>query len=138
MNEYDDRIRRALDAQARRVQTDPDPADLTDRISRRERRRTRTLSAALVLALFAGPTLGFVAGRGDGDGGKRVDTADDGSSGGGGDGVTLASPGALPTLRSAGGGGFGDTRTLARRRRSRSNRCPMARTSRSLSGSPAG
>ena len=114
VTEYDDRIRRALDAQARRVQAEPDPTDLTDRISRRERRRTRTLSAALVLTLFAGPTLGFVAARGDGGRSDDIDTADD-SGGGGGDGVTLVSPGALPTLRpEAASSGFGDSMGFGR------------------------
>jgi hypothetical protein len=102
VSQYDDRIREALDARARRVQVEPEPADLTDRISRRERRRTRALSAALVLALFAGPTLGFIAARGE-TGGDRDMAADDE----GRDGVTLGAGGALPTLRPNSGGFLG-------------------------------
>ena len=101
MREFDDRIRRALDAQASRVTAEPEPAELTDRIARRERRRTRTLSAALVLALFAGPTLGFVAGRGDGG----TDTASSEQSD---DDIVVDEAGDRPTIVAGGSGGFGN------------------------------
>ena len=67
MSDYEDRIRRALDVRAARIDAQPEPEELTDRIAGRERRRTRALSAALVIVLFAGPTLGFVLGRGGGN-----------------------------------------------------------------------
>src|SRR5262245_60824419 len=72
MNDYEDRIKRALEARASTIDPHPEPVELTARIARRERRRTRALSAALVIALFAGPVLGFVVGRGHGDDGHSV------------------------------------------------------------------
>jgi hypothetical protein len=94
MSDYEDRIRRALDVQAARIDAQPEPEELTDRIAGRERRRTRALSAALVITLFAGPTLGFVLGRGGADNEVRA-------AGNGGDGVTVGHPGALPKLDSS-------------------------------------
>ena len=83
-SEYEHRIRRALAGRAARIDARPDPVELTDRIAGRDRRRTRALSAALVLALFAGPTLGFVAGRNRGDDSTTTSAER-------GDGVTVAS-----------------------------------------------
>jgi hypothetical protein len=116
MNDYDDRIRRALDAQARRVSAEPEPVELTDRIARRDRRRTRALTGALVLALFAGPTLGFVAGRSDGGDRQTADDASDGVSvDEGGDRPTLPAQtfGArAPSLSAAGGAPLPETTVL--------------------------
>ena len=95
MSDYEDRIRRALDVHATRIDAQPEPEDLTDRIAGRERRRTRALSAALVIVLFAGPTLGFVLGRGGGNDDQLRATAKSG------DGVTVGHPGALPKLCSS-------------------------------------
>lgn len=93
MSELDDRIRRSLTRQAGSLREQPDLDGLTDRITRRDRRRVRVLSIALVLALLAGPALWFVTGRGDGQ------THTDVASGAGGDRVTVddaSSP--LPTV----------------------------------------
>ncbi len=92
MSDYEDRIRRALTVRAARIDAQPEPDDLTERIAGRERRRTRALSAALVIVLFAGPTLGFVLGRGGGDDELRATAPK------GGDGVTVGHPGALPKI----------------------------------------
>jgi hypothetical protein len=100
MNEYEDRIRRALALRASDVSVEPEPEELADRVARRERRRVRALSVGLVLALFAGPTLGFVVGRGNGGATDRVAARDRS-----GDGVVVESHGALPKL-SAGSSGF--------------------------------
>jgi hypothetical protein len=97
--EYEDRIRAALDARARRVAVDPDPTDLADRVSRRERKRSGALAVALVLALFAGPTLGFVVGRGE-DEPRGTAAERDGD-----DSVTIDESDDLPTLRSEDAGG---------------------------------
>jgi hypothetical protein len=64
MSEFDDQIRETLRAHAERVHDTPAPAELTDGVLRRERRHRRALTGALVVSLFAGPVLGFVAGRG--------------------------------------------------------------------------
>ena len=93
MSDYEERIRRALDVRAARIDAQPEPEELTDRIAGRERRRTRALSAALVIVLFAGPTLGFVLGRGGGNDDTLRATAPKGN-----DGVTVGHPGALPKL----------------------------------------
>jgi hypothetical protein len=99
VSELDDRIRQALARQASLLRERPDLDALNYRIARRDRRRTRGISAALVLALLAGPTLGFLAGRAGGPG--RPDVA----SGSGGDGVTVEdAPGPLPTLAPRGSG----------------------------------
>ena len=99
MSELDDRIRQALARQASSLRQQPDLDALNYRIARRDRRRTRGISAALVLALLAGPTLGFVAGRAGGPG--RPDVA----SGSGDDGVTVEeTPASLPTLAPGGSG----------------------------------
>lgn len=106
MSELDDRIRRALARQAGSLREQPDLDGLTDRITRRDRRRIRGLSIALVLALLAGPALWFVTGRGDGDAPTDV------ASGPGGDRVTVddaSSP--LPTMVL---GGSGSSSALAR------------------------
>jgi hypothetical protein len=96
MSDYEDRIRRALDVRVARIDAQPEPEELTDRIAGRERRRTRALSAALVIVLFAGPTLGFVLGRGGGSDELRASAPRDG------DGVTVGHPGALPKIASSG------------------------------------
>lgn len=97
MSELDDRIRRSLHRQSERVSIEPEPEDLTDRFARRERTRTRALTAALLLALLAGPTLGFIAGRGGGDttrdGVARPRTGDDDR-----DKVVIAPDGDVPKL----------------------------------------
>jgi hypothetical protein len=98
MNEYEERIRRALATRASDVNIEPEPEELADRAARRERRRVRALSVGLVLALFAGPTLGFVVGRGDGDAPDRVAARDRN-----GDGVVVESHGALPELSASSG-----------------------------------
>jgi hypothetical protein len=99
VSELDDRIRQALARQASTLREQPDLDALNYRIARRDRRRTRRISAALVLALLAGPTLGFVAGRAAGPG--RPDVA----SGAGDDGVTVDdTPAPLPTLAPGGSG----------------------------------
>jgi hypothetical protein len=91
MSEYEDRVRAALRAQADRVAAEPEPEVFSDRIVRDARRRNRGLTVALVLALFAGPMLGFVVGRGgNGDGRDHI-------AAGGNDGVA-ASHEPLPTL----------------------------------------
>jgi hypothetical protein len=93
MSELDDRIRRSLARQAGSLHEQPDLDGLTDRITRRDRRRVRGLSVALVLALLAGPALWFVTGRGDGE------THTDVASGVGGDRVTVDDASApLPTM----------------------------------------
>ena len=92
MSDYEDRIRRALDVRAARIDAQPEPEELTDRIAGRERRRTRALSAALVIVLFAGPTLGFVLGRGGGNDELHAAASK------AGDGVTVGHPGALPKI----------------------------------------
>ena len=71
MSEIDDRIRQSLARQAGWVPERSDYDGLTDRISRRHRRRMQGVSVALVLALVAGPALGFLAGR---SGGRRSPT----------------------------------------------------------------
>jgi hypothetical protein len=68
MSEFDDRVRRSLRQQGELMHDTPAPAELTDRIVRKERRTRRGLTVGLVVALLAGPTLGFVAGSGGGDG----------------------------------------------------------------------
>jgi hypothetical protein len=91
MSDYEDRIRAALHAQADRVDAAPEPEVLADRIVRSARRRNRGLAVALVLALFAGPTLGFVVGRGgNGDASDEVAA--------GADDAVVASDGPLPTI----------------------------------------
>lgn len=93
MSELDDRIRQSLARQASAPRGQPDLEALTDRIAHRDRRRLRGISVALVLALLAGPTLGFLAGRGDGQ--SRTDVA----SGSDGERVTVEeTPGSLPTV----------------------------------------
>jgi hypothetical protein len=99
VSELDDRIRQALARQAISLREQPDLDALNYRIARRDRRRTRGISAALVLALLAGPTLGFLAGRAAGPG--RPDVA----SGSDDDGVTVDdTPAPLPTLAPGGSG----------------------------------
>lgn len=120
MNELDHRIRQALARQASSLREGPDLDGLADRIAHRDRRRIRGLAVALVLALLAGPTLGYLAGRGDGR--ERSDVA----TGSGGERVTVEEmPGSLPTVvpggsaergaRAAAGGGV---ETLASERQS--------------------
>jgi len=93
VSELDDRIRRSLARQAGSLREPPDLDGLTDRITRRDRRRIRGLSVALVLALVAGPALWFVTGRGDDE--PSADVA----SGAAGDRVTVDDPSTpLPTV----------------------------------------
>jgi hypothetical protein len=93
VSELDDRIRQALARQASSLREQPDLDGLNYRIARRDRRRTRGISAALVLALLAGPPLGFLAGRAGGP--TRPDVA----LGSDGNGVTVEEPPAsLPTV----------------------------------------
>jgi hypothetical protein len=93
VNELDHRIRQALARQASSLRQRPNLDGLTDRIARRDRRRIRGLAVALALALFAGPTLGYIAGRGDGGEGSDVAT------GPGGERVTVEEvTGSLPTV----------------------------------------
>jgi hypothetical protein len=102
MSDIDDRIRRSLDRRAASLRERPDLDGLNDRIARRDRRRMRVTSIALVLALVAGPMVGFVAGR-NGSGGEVQSDVATGSN----DGVMVEqSSGSLPTipLGSAGGG----------------------------------
>ena len=63
MSELDDRIRQSLDRRAASLSERPDLDGLNDRIARRDRRRMRVTSIALVMALVAGPLVGFLAGR---------------------------------------------------------------------------
>jgi hypothetical protein len=72
MSEFDERVRRSLQQQGELIHDAPAPAELTARIVKRERRARRGLTVALVVALLAGPTLGFVAGRG----GPQHETSD--------------------------------------------------------------
>jgi hypothetical protein len=90
-NSYEERIKRALDTRASTIDPHPEPVELTARIARRERRRTRALSAALVLALFAGPLLGFVVGRGHGNDGHSISAEAPASESGASDGTTATS-----------------------------------------------
>jgi hypothetical protein len=93
VSELHDRIRQSLARQATSLREQPDLDALTDRIAHRDRRRMRGISAALVLALLAGPTLGFLAGRAGGQ--TRTDVA----SGSDGERVTVEeTPGSLPTV----------------------------------------
>jgi hypothetical protein len=93
VSELNHRIRQSLARQASSLRERPDLEALTDRIAHRDRRRLRGVSAALVLALVAGPTLGFLAGRGDGP------TPTDVASGPDGERVTVEeTPGSLPTV----------------------------------------
>jgi hypothetical protein len=93
VNELHDRIRQSLARRARSLHEQPDLAALTDRIAHRDRRRIRVVSAALAVALLAGPTLGYLAGRGDGRAQSDVAT------GPGGERVTVEeTPGSLPTV----------------------------------------
>jgi hypothetical protein len=93
VSELDDRIRQSLARQASSLGERPDLDALNYRIARRDRRRMRGISAALVLALLAGPTLGFLAGRADGP--TRPDVA----SGSDGDRLTVEeTPASLPTV----------------------------------------
>jgi hypothetical protein len=99
VSEIDDRIRQSLDRQAGWVPDRTDYDGLTDRISRRHRRRMQTVSAALVLALVAGPAFGFLAGRRGGA--PESDVA----IGSGGERVTVEdSSGGLPTVSLGSGG----------------------------------
>jgi len=92
MSEIDDRIRQSLARQAGWVPERSDYDGLTDRISRRHRRRMQGVSVALVLALVAGPALGFLAGRSGGEAESDVAT-------GSGGGVTVDNAsGSLPTV----------------------------------------
>ena len=92
MSDLNDRIRQSLDRQAGWLREQPDFEALTDRIARRDRRRLRGVFAVAVLALFAGPALGFIAGRGAGEAGTDV------VPGAGDDGVTVEASGPLPTV----------------------------------------
>ncbi|HET6836352.1 MAG TPA: hypothetical protein VFH30_21005 [Acidimicrobiales bacterium] len=93
MNELDHHIRRSLARQASSLREQPDLAALTERIAQHDRRRMRGLSVALAVALLAGPTLGFLAGRAGGQ------TRPDVVSGSGGERVTVEeTPGSLPTV----------------------------------------
>jgi hypothetical protein len=93
VSELDDRIRQSLARKASSLREQPDLEALTDRIARRDRRRMRGISAALVLALLAGPPLGFLAGRADGQ------THTDVASGSDGERLTVEeTPGSLPTV----------------------------------------
>jgi hypothetical protein len=93
VSELNDRIRQSLARQASSLREQPDLEALTDRVAHHDRRRTRGLSVALVLALLAGPTLGFLAGRAGGQ--TRPDVA----SGSDGERVTVEEiPGSLPTV----------------------------------------
>jgi hypothetical protein len=92
VSEIDDRIRQSLARQAGWVPERTDYDGLTDRISRRHRRRMQGVSVALVLALVAGPALGFLAGRRGGEAESDVAT-------GSGGGVTVDNAsGSLPTV----------------------------------------
>jgi hypothetical protein len=101
MSELDDRIRQSLDRRAASLSERPDLDALNDRIARRDRRRMRATSIALVMALVAGPLVGFLAGR-SGTGGVAQSDVATGSD----DGVTLEQSGSLPTITfgSPGGG----------------------------------
>lgn len=93
MSELDDRIRQSLARQASSLREQPDLEALTDRIARRDRRRMRGSSVALVVALLAGPTLGFLAGRAGGRSSTDVASGSDGER------VTVEeTPGSLPTV----------------------------------------
>jgi hypothetical protein len=93
VSELHDRIRQSLARQATSLREQPDLDALTDRIAHRDRRRMRGISAALVLALLAGPMLGFLAGRA----GRQTRT--DVASGSDGERVTVEeTPGSLPTV----------------------------------------
>lgn len=93
MTELDHRIRQSLARQASSLREQSDLEALSDRIAHRDRRRMRGISAALVLALLAGPTLGFLAGRGGGQ------TPTDVASGSDGERVTVEdTPSSLPTV----------------------------------------
>jgi hypothetical protein len=93
VSELDDRIRRSLARQASSLREQPDLEALTDRIAHRDRRRMRGSSAALVLALLAGLTLGFLAGRAGGQSSTDIASGPDGER------VTVEeTPGSLPTV----------------------------------------
>jgi hypothetical protein len=92
VSDLNDRIRQSLDRQAGWLRAQPDLDALTDRIARRDRRRLRGVFAVAVLAVFAGPALGFIAGRGTSQAGTDV------LPGAGGDSVTVEASGPLPTL----------------------------------------
>jgi hypothetical protein len=104
VSEIDDRIRHSLARQARSVPEQPDFDGLTDRISRRHRRRMQYVSVALGLALVAGPAFGFLAGRRGGEAESDV------AIGSGGVTVEDAS-GSLPTVTL--GSGASEAATLA-------------------------
>ena len=92
MSEIENRIRQSLARQATSLPERTDLGGLTDRIARRNRRRMRGISVALVLALVAGPTLGYLAGQRGGE--VQTDVAT-----GAGGGVTVEQPpGPLPTV----------------------------------------
>jgi hypothetical protein len=104
VSEIDDRIRQSLARQAGWVPDRTDYDGLTDRISRRHRRRMQYVSVALVLALVAGPAFGFLAGRRGGEAESDV------AIGSGGVTVEDAS-GSLPTVTL--GSGASEAATLA-------------------------
>jgi len=101
VSELDDRIKQSLDRRAASLSERPDLDGLNDRIARRDRRRMRVTSIALVMALVAGPVVGFLAGRSGTGAGPKSDVAT-----GSNDGVVDQSSGSLPTIpfASAGGG----------------------------------
>ena len=93
MSELHDRIRQSLARQASALREQPDLEALTDSVAHRDRRRIRGISVALVLALLAGPTVGFLAGRASGQ--TRTDVV----AGADGERVTIEeTPGSLPTV----------------------------------------
>ena len=93
MSDYEDRIRRALDVRAARASMrNPSPRSSPTASPGAHAGARRALSAALVIVLFAGPTLGFVLGRGGGNDELRATAPRSG------DGVTVGHPGALPKI----------------------------------------
>jgi len=96
MTDFEDRLRRALAQSTRTVADAPDWDDLTDRLTKRDRTRTRWLALALVLALLAGPLAGFALGRrGAGDDTSAVRAVDDSVRD---DGVVVGDAGPAPTI----------------------------------------
>jgi hypothetical protein len=93
VSELEERITQSLGRRAASLSERPDLDGLNDRIARRDRRRMRVTSIALVMALVAGPVVGFLAGRSGTGAGPKSDVAT-----GSNDGVVDQSSGSLPTI----------------------------------------